>query len=193
MGEDLSQGAKIGIILIILCALIAIVFSIMSVMKNVTSSGVEDLQSNLTGMASQKYDDYDQRTITGAQVVAAIKLFNGQPFGVYVFTNRQSNNTPFKYGLSNLVFTAPNSTSANGSYYYNYNTSVTNSVQPKTLSVKDGYVLAEYPTSTFTYITDRKQANDKTNAAYISNSAKFYSYLVKNTAGDVIGIMVDEL
>ena len=176
MGEDLSQGAKIGIILIILCALIAIVFSIMSIMKNITTQGTEDLQHSLASVSMQKFDDYDQRQITGAQVISACKLFQDQPFSVIVYTNRK--NAQSIYGLKNIVLTASS---------YTYNT--TN----KTLSVSSGYVIGELPSAAFTYKHNRTAMSTKTSTEFVSNSAKFMSYLIKSSAGDIIGIMVDEV
>lgn len=176
MGEDLSQGAKIGIILIILCALIAIVFSIMSIMKNITTQGTEDLQKSLSSISMQKFDDYDQREITGAQVISACKLFQDQPFAVVVYTNRST--APTTYGLSNISLTTST---------YSYDTS------SKVLLVPSGYVKGSLPSSTFTFNNNRKNMSTKTNNAYVSNSARFFSYLIKTSAGDIIGIMVDEV
>ena len=176
MGEDLSQGAKIGIILIILCALIAIVFSIMSIMKNITSSGVDDLQKSLNSMTSQKFDDYDQRTITGAQVIAACKLFQGQPISIYVYTNRKTA-TYTNYGVTNMTLDT-------NSFSYDASTQEVN--------VPSGYVTATMPSVELTFNNNRKNMSDKSHVEYVSNSSKFYSYLVKSTSGDIIGIMFDE-
>lgn len=172
MGEDLSQGAKIGIILIILCALIAIVFSIMSIMKNITTQGADELQHSLSSMTMQKFDDYDQREISGAQVISAIKLFENQPYVVVVYTNRKGA-TPVHYGLSGMTITGA---TANGT----------------TVTVTNGYCTSSLPTS-FTYNNKRKDMQDKTNVAYISNTSRFYSYLIKDASGDVLGILVDEV
>lgn len=171
MGEDLSQGAKIGIILIILCALIAIVFSIMSIMKNITTQGTEDLQKSLSSITMQKFDDYDQREITGAQVISACKLFQDQPFAIMVYTNRGGGQV---YGLRGVTTSGMTYTGTK-------------------LSVTDGYVTGTLPTTTYTYNNNRTAMATKTSTHYVSNSAKFFSYLIKTTAGDIIGIAVDEL
>ena len=185
MGEDLSQGAKIGIILIILCALIAIVFSIMSIMKNITTQGADELQHSLSSMTMQKFDDYDQRTISGAQVISAIKLFENQPFCVIVYNNRQASETNAanrftKYGLQQVTVTE-------GTTNFQYNAST------KALSVTNGFVTGSLAAGSFTYNNNRKDMNSKISAKYISNSSTYYSYLIKNTSGDVLGIMVDEV
>lgn len=84
MGEDLSTGAKIGIILIILCSLIAIVFSLLTMMKNITNSGSSQLQNSLDQMLIAKFDDYNQTTVTGNQVTASIKVFEGADVAIVI-------------------------------------------------------------------------------------------------------------
>lgn len=84
MGEDLSTGAKIGITLIILCTLIAIVFSLLTMMKNITNSGASQLQGSLDQMLLTQFDDYNQKTVSGTQVVSSIKVFEGQDVAVVV-------------------------------------------------------------------------------------------------------------
>lgn len=84
MGEDLSTGAKIGIILIILCSLIAIVFSLLTMMKNITNSGSAQLQNSLDQMLIAKFDDYNQTTVTGNQVTASIKVFEGADVAIVI-------------------------------------------------------------------------------------------------------------
>ena len=61
MGTDISEGAKVGIILIILCALIAIVFSLLTMMKNITSSGSQSLQNGLDQLGDSEFQAYDQK------------------------------------------------------------------------------------------------------------------------------------
>ena len=82
MGDDLSTGAKIGIGLVILCFLIAIVLSLLMVVKNITNSGANQLESGLGQMMATTYDDYDQKIVTGTKVTSAIKLFSGEPIGI---------------------------------------------------------------------------------------------------------------
>ena len=86
MGDDLSTGAKIGIGLVILCFLIAIVLSLLMVVKNITNSGANQLESGLGQMMATTYDDYDQKIVTGTKVTSAIKLFSGEPIGIVVVT-----------------------------------------------------------------------------------------------------------
>lgn len=193
MGEDLSQGAKIGVILIILCAIISIVFSIMSIMKNITTQSTQDLQNSLASMSSQKFDDYDQREVTGAQVIAACKLFQNQPISIYVLTNRNltySNNAVTKgtfnnYGLKNTGVSAVNVNTA-----FAGNLKITNA---GVVTTTDGYGTLEYPTDMKQYNNNRVGMNTRSDPAYVGNTAKFMSFLCKNKSGDITAIIFDEL
>jgi hypothetical protein len=86
MGEDLSNGARIGVTIIILCAVVAIVLALLMIMKNITNSGSSQLQNGLDQMLATRFDDYDQRNVSGTEVLSAIKLFEGQPVGIVVLT-----------------------------------------------------------------------------------------------------------
>ena len=203
MGEDLSQGAKIGVTLIILCALIAIVFSIMSIMKNITTQGAEDLQHSISSMMLQKFDDFDQREVTGAQVLSACKLFQDQPVTIVVYTNRKDvgTNGPDIYGLQDCtwlerqldpttnkeVFRELGTIAGNGTTVYDTTTSTF------TLADGVGCAYAKYPTTSYVYNNDRTKMNDRTDVSYVSNSAKYHSYLIKTSSGDIMGIVFDEV
>lgn len=204
MGEDLSQGAKIGIVLIILCALISIVFSIMSIMKNITTQGAEDLQHSLSSMGLQKFDDYDQREVTGAQVISACKLFQDQPITIVVYTNR--NNKADIYGLTGCSWMRKTTDATTGKEKYaaveggmasvgagNAVTIYDTSAKQFKLADGVGFAYGALPTTTYSYNNDRTKMNERTNTSYVSNSAKFHSYLIKTTSGDIMGLVFDEV
>lgn len=196
MGEDLSVGARIGVVLILLCAIISIVFSIMSIMKNITTQGTEDLQNSLSSMSLQKFDDYDQRTVTGAQVVSACKLLQDQPYAIVVYTNRGTNNVV--YGLQDCTWIINGNTAnppkmAESSYS---TTSAAYDSNSKRFKLADtlGYAVGAMPSGDqFTYNNNRTKMNERTDPQYVSNSSKFKSYLIKTTSGDIMGLVFDEV
>lgn len=192
MGEDLSQGVKVAVILILLASVIAIVFSILSIMKNITGQSTQDMQSTLSSVSKQKYDDYDQRTVTGAQIVAACKLFNKQPISLVVYTNRDD--TPRTYGLTGVATTMEaTSTDTAASKLMSTIADVTYDSTAKKVTVANGYVTATLPGGDFVYQNDRSSMNTNTLGGYISNTSQFKSWLIKTSAGDIIGILFDEL
>lgn len=191
MGEDLSTGAKIGVVLILLCAIISIVFSIMSIMKNITTQGTEDLQNSLSNMSLQKFDDYDQRTVTGAQVISACKLFQDQPYAIVVYTNRGTENAV--YGLQGCTWVT--GTTNEPDMKETYSTSSIAYKDKEFLLAKTlGYATGAMPSgNNFTYNNNRTAMNERTDPQYVSNSSKFKSYLIKTTSGDIMGIVFDEV
>lgn len=84
MGEDLSSGVKIGIILIILCSIIGTVMSLMAVAKNVTRTGAMQLQSSLEAMDRMYEDSFNQKTVTGNEVISALQLNQGADIAIVV-------------------------------------------------------------------------------------------------------------
>lgn len=84
MGEDLSTGAKIGIVLIILVALIGIVFALLTMMKNITNSGSNQLQNSLDQMSNSTFSDFDQKVVTGTNLITAAKMFENQDVAIVV-------------------------------------------------------------------------------------------------------------
>lgn len=192
MGEDLSTGAKIGVVLILLCAIISIVFSIMSIMKNITTQGTEDLQNSLSNMSLQKFDDYDQRTVTGAQVVSACKLFQDQPYAIVVYTNRGTENAV--YGLQGCSWVVSGATNEPDMKETYSTSSIAYKDKEFLLAKTDGYATGAMPSgNNFTYNNNRTAMNERTDPQYVSNSSKFKSYLIKTTSGDIMGIVFDEV
>ena len=100
MGEDLSTGAKIGIILIILCSLIAIVFALLTMMKNITNTGSAQLQSNLDQMLLTTFDDYNQKNVSGIQVKSALRIFESQDVAIIVKTGLCNTSDEFLGGYN---------------------------------------------------------------------------------------------
>lgn len=191
MGEDLSTGAKIGVVLILLCAIISIVFSIMSIMKNITTQGTEDLQNSLSNMSLQKFDDYDQRTVTGAQVVSACKLFQDQPYAIVVYTNRGTENAVYGLQGCKWVTGATNEPDMKETYS---TSSIAYKDKEFLLAKTLGYATGAMPSgNNFTYNNNRTAMNERTDPQYVSNSSKFKSYLIKTTSGDIMGLVFDEV
>ena len=221
MGEDLSTGAKIGIILIILCSLIAIVFSLLTMMKNITNSGASQLQGSLDQMLLSQFDDYDQKTVTGTQVKAAIKVFSGQDVAIVIRPGLAAKKDAYKsgfnygallqgYGSDAANYGAKNSITGYGNVYTATNKigidgSETAAVYSSGTDMKSGLYL--HKSSTY-YVgalfvpeseilvarNDNPRPLDASGKeSYVRTSAKYRSMLIKDEADAIIGIVFDEL
>ncbi len=187
MGDDLSTGAKIGIGLVILCFLIAIVLALLMVVKNITNSGANQMESGLDQMMSTQFDDYDQKIVTGTKVTTAIKLFQSENVGIVVNTKHSGNDTIYNYGL--LL----HSNEDGGDE--------TDCVKKGAGELGDAYQFKKVPDERDAGAT-RKAAvpnkivfnlNTKPISAsgtdyFIRTNGKFMSYLMKDSTGTIVGI-----
>ena len=185
MGEDISTGAKIGVVLVLLCAIIAIVFAIMSIMKNITNQGTEELQNSLASMSLQKFDDYDQRQVTGAQVLTACKQFQDQPYAIIIYTNRNEG-VPVNIGLQGCKLMQ---TGSGSETKIDATTTVT---AVSSLVGNNGYAIGILPAD-YAYNNNRHDLNDRAHKSYIGNASKYDSYLIKTTSGEIMGMIFDEV
>lgn len=207
MGEDLSTGAKIGITLIILCSLIAIVFSLLTMMKNITNSGASQLQGSLDQMLLTQFDDYNQKTVSGTQVVSSLKVFEGQDVAIVIqpalAAKKDALKGGFNYGALLAGYKGDDKTIKGYGTYYTTANSVSLSDCTNT-NVNSGLVLH---TSQTYYVgafapTDAEllSRNDNTRptaasgkASYVRSSAKYRAMLIKDESDAIIGICFTEL
>ena len=180
MGDDLSTGAKIGIGLVILCFLIAIVLSLLTVVKNITNSGANQLESGLGQMMATTYDDYDQKIVTGTKVTSAIKLFSGEPIGIVVVTGLcqdAGTNGGYCYGA---LLEGYQQEGQNGNYSYKSSTALTR-------NTGDTFFTAS-PVTPVTYNLNTKPMTVSGSAQYVRDNGKYLAELIKDSTGTIVGI-----
>ena len=180
MGDDLSTGAKIGIGLVILCFLIAIVLSLLMVVKNITNSGANQLESGLGQMMATTYDDYDQKVVTGTKVTSAIKLFSGEPVGIVVITGLCKDNNingGYCYGALIQGYTQEGN---NGNISYKSSTAPTRNTGDTFFTMS--------PVSPVQYNMNTKPLSVSGSAQYVRDNGKFLAELIKDSTGTIIGI-----
>lgn len=182
MGDDLSTGAKIGIGLVILCFLIAIVLSLLMVVKNITNSGASQLESGLGQMLSTTYDDYDQTIVTGTKVNSAVKLFSGEAVAIVVTTGKGANDEGklggYCYGALLDGYTNISSDTSNPLYA---------STTALTRNSGDSFFTATQA-SPLTYNLNTKPMGVSGSAPFVRDNAKFLAELIKDDTGTIIGI-----
>jgi hypothetical protein len=84
MEGELGAGARIAIALIVLAVLLSVIFVILGFTRGTTNEGVTSVQNSMDQMNLAQFEDYNQRQMSGAQVLSALKLFEGRPIGVVV-------------------------------------------------------------------------------------------------------------
>jgi len=210
MGTDISEGAKVGIILIILCALIAIVFSLLTMMKNITSSGSQSLQNGLDQLSDSEFQNYDQKTVSGTDVMSAIKIFEGRPVSFVVVTSADkkanASGTTWTGHLYGAFLTActPSSTAGkdggqNAGNTFGVSVDSANSGSepadaPTTGIVKYAgnsyYIGALYTDAagSVQYNMNVRPLSVTGTKTFVRSSAKFIAELIKDTTGTKIGV-----
>ena len=86
MEKEISNGAMLGIVLIALAAIIGLGFGVFAIAKGTANEGVTGVQENLGAVSNTAFTDYDQKIVTGTQVMSAIQNFEGKPVSVLVST-----------------------------------------------------------------------------------------------------------
>jgi hypothetical protein len=215
MGEDISNGARIGVTIIILCAVVAIVLALLMIMKNITNSGAGNLQNGLDQMLATRFDDYDQRQVSGTEVIAAIKLFEGQPVGIVVVTSADQKETEDSEGVTARggrnygavlcgyagaqpegplsPVDAPNK---QGKQYPRTSELLTSGSNGTTTigreNEKDSFwTIALYtdPQGAVAYNMNTRPLNVSGTPEFVRKSAKFLAELIRDTTGTTVGIM----
>lgn len=207
MGTDISEGAKVGIILIILCALIAIVFSLLTIMKNITSSGSQSLQNGLDQLGDSEFQAYDQKVVSGTDVAAAIKIFEGRPvaFVIYTTADQKADQIAHLYGAM-LTVNGGNGdgvvaehAGTNAGKYYPVKVDTSDADEPVTAPPEaitkysgNSYWTAALFTNkagVVEYNMNTKPISVTGKRTYVRSSAKFMAELIKDPTGTKIGVM----
>ncbi len=101
MEGELGSGARIAIALIVIGVIISVIFVILGFTRGTTNQGITTVQNSMDSMSLAQFDDYDQKILSGTQVISAIKLFEGRPVAMVTRTKAQDgshSDTGFNYG-----------------------------------------------------------------------------------------------
>lgn len=204
MGTDISEGAKVGIILIILCALIAIVFSLLTMMKNITASGSQSLQNGLDQLSDSEFQNYDQKNVSGTDVAAAVKIFEGRPIAFVVYTTadqKDNDKSGHLYGAflgeqtPQKESTGAGGTNAGDTYAVPVKSADTEEPATYTETAITKYKGNSYYTGVLytdssgspKYNMNVRPMSVTGKRTYVRSSAKFLAELIKDTTGTKIG------
>ena len=202
MGGDISDGAKIGIGLVLLVAIVAIVMALLKMIKNQTNKGSTSLQDSFDKVSESEFDGYDQVEKTGTDVKAAVKIFQDRPVAIVVQTTKDqaAGTKAWNYGALLKGVTASADTTANVG-----NVAEVTKLDPDDTTGATAYTAGnlvpwtghsgllgelEITAATGAYVYNNNYAPmDKTSTTYfVRSSGRFMSYLIKSDAGENIGV-----
>jgi hypothetical protein len=197
MSEDVSAMIRIAVTVIIVSSLVAAVLNLLVVGRSTMSTGMSNLQAGVNQITLQEFAPYNQKTVYGTEVSSAITLYSGRDIAMLVATNTCINDSTgaaekfYNYGA--LI----DGNSAAGATSMSETPTVTCSTTAATTGLYrandgDSYWTAEYEYDTTNSSMIKTYGNIKnttmSGAEYILPSGKFYSELVKNSTGEIIGI-----
>lgn len=222
MQNEISDGAKLGIVLIALAAIIALGFGVFAIAKGTANDGIVNVQDSLGTVSQQQFMDYDQKVISGTQVTSAVKSFEGKAVAVLVQTKAVADGQTIanvKDHPKAQIVTADTS-KVNASpgaldYFINYNALLsknangdigatitggsdpTSVVSPIKITQKNGtYTMASgFAQKDGSVLFDNSTAGlyKSGNAEFISSNAKFQANLMKDKSGTIVGIVFNQL
>jgi hypothetical protein len=194
MGGDISDGAKIGIGLVLLCAIVAIVLQLLKMIKNQANSGSTSLQDSFDKVSASEFDGYDQVEKTGADVKAAVKIFENRAVAVVIST-LDSGSTGYSYGV-HLLGQTKVTTNLKGRGDM-YTVAVETTAGSAAVSAKltpysnhTGYIseLVMDSTGVYTYNNNFAPMDKQGTDTFVRSSGRFQSELIRNDSGDIIGV-----
>lgn len=188
MGDDLSQGMRLGATLVILCSILFIVISLLMMMKNITNTGSSTLQSGLDQMLQTKYNDYDQQQLSGTQVSAALKLFESEKVAIVIKTSScQSSGSTTKggYNYGAILEGYTKGASAQDGDIYTASTDITT----KKKSGDSFYTInRDVSSGAIIYNKNTRPVTRSGVETYLRTSAWFLAELIKDSTDEVVGI-----
>lgn len=181
-GKDL---VKIAIGVILLLVVVSVVVALVMMGQNKANSATNDLANSMDQADMLRYDKYNNNEVTGADVVTAVKSFQGQDLKVFIAN---------KGGNGGTAYVPATLTSISGAVQeYGYCATSGTSTAPVFDDVEGKWTAEIVPdnVANVTYNTNLNPISDKNSSAtYVRQNGRYYAYLVydKNT-GDMCGLL----
>ena len=211
MEREISSGAMLGIVLLALAAVIGLGFGVFAITKGVANEGTVNVQDSLGAVSTQVFLDYDQKIITGQQVLSGMKQFEGKPYAVLIATKALQSGGKISPNHAAYPIAANVTSTTTKTIFLNYNAVLatapggadwaTGAKATGGAAVTTGADLVTLKNGSFlntngfaalagNVLFDKETAGVyKTgNAEYVSTSAKFQAHLIKDASDNILGI-----
>lgn len=186
MGTTLSKGIMISVGLIVTGVLVLFLMATLGVIKPHINEMALATENVIDAKAQERFDEFDQQWVSGTKVLRALKEWEGEPFAIVYITHRTVSNG--NYGLNFNGILTGGSMSAYGYLVTNVSSWRVESSPNETFLTKDfmkdanGNVVIDPGSSRIT----RRDTSIWWEA--IDQNGRFYSELIKDKTGNVIGI-----
>lgn len=196
MGGDISDGAKIGIGLVLLVAIVAIVMALLKMIKNQANNGSTALQDSFDKVSESEFDGYDNVEKTGTDVMAAVKIFQDRQVAILVHTTKTDANKCYNYGtlIKGTTATADGGNGVGAVYEVAIaTTEATDAADATVTKYKNhvGYIadLDIAADGTYSINANYVPLEKKSTKYFVRTSGRFLSELVFDNTGAKIGIL----
>lgn len=210
MEQNISRMTILGVFMIILAAVIGMGFGIFTIAKGVSNEGVVNVQSNLEGATESVFDMYDNKIVTGNQLVGLYKEVEGKPVGLLVRTKSLGSGLSTYKGRDNANLYIQR---VGEEDYINYNAIISNGKEEikqieagnaietgveNVITIDKGEVRSVYGIMTDEHgrlvLNNRIEGISKEgNAEYIAANTKFNSKLIRDLSGSIVGVKLLQL
>jgi hypothetical protein len=210
MGEESIDLSKLGTQLFAFGFVLVIGLSIFTIGKAITNDGSDKVQKQLEIVQQSEYSDYDQQTVLGTKVKSAYQNFEGKGCAILIATRAMIDDGASANGLptkdSDWTFIQKKIVGSSGGsqvkvkgsdgfehdlWCVNYNAILENG---ELFTENGSYVtkssfLIDKSTGSVKYFNQVSNMKKQGMAEYIPTGAKYQSTLIKDTTGQVVGIV----
>ena len=195
MEGEISRGAMLGIVLIALAAIIGLGFGIFAIAKGVANEGTTNVQDQLSQVSLATFNDFDQKVVTGTQVLSAYSNFAGKPYAILIATRSYlDGNTEGLSGAPEVQTDVADLT------FLNYNALLGPDKDAKDAKLeysngifiqKSPFLMDESGKIQYNTVTDKLSKSGQ--VEYVPSTARFEANLIKDPSGTIMGIAFQQV
>lgn len=212
MGDEAVEGSKMGSKLIFFVAILALALVAFIVGKGLVNTGVDGLETSVQAINDSRFSDYNGKIVRGRAVKSALENFSNEEVAIVICTLScaDANGTLTASTLAGYDDKAVEVKIKNGKMKNSsginvsepvgicYNAQLDNGVegnsQLATVEMSNGEALFEKDfkhdaAGNIEYNMSTGNITKKGTGEYISDNASFNVNLIKNSTGDICGIL----
>ena len=181
-----SHTIIIAIVVLVVIILVGIVFVFVNMGLGVVNQQAENLGSSIASLDLRAFDAYNQSTISGNSVIAAVQHFRNQPVGVIVRTLGSSQ--PMNYAAL-LAGTDPSIPSAVEDWLFDASQleAIGDPPMVERLTTQSMFVHFDIQNGNMAAATNRASEH------FINPTGRFRSVLIHDINDEIIGIYMEQL
>ncbi|GFN30935.1 hypothetical protein [Paenibacillus xylaniclasticus] len=186
MEGELGSGARIAIALIVIGVIISVIFVILGFTRGTTNQGITTVSNSMDSMSLAQFDDYDQKIMSGTQVISAIKLFEGRPVGMIVRTLALNSGGTAGRGYNYGAIFKNVSKDATGKVY-----TTTDALTKK--NTTDSFYTRDLDSTEKSPNMQYLPMTESGTSTFVRPTAKFLAELIKDNTGTYVGVAFTQL